>query len=155
MTEKLLIKKYGNRRLYDTEKSSYVSLSQVTDVIKQGRQVQVVDAKSNKDVTAFILTQIILEEARNKHILLPEPLLHLIIQYGENELSEFFEKHLQQTIKNYLVYKHAADEQFRNWLELGMDLSVAAQKRMTDLSPFKSFFELFADSAERRDKDKE
>jgi len=155
MTEKLLLKKYGNRRLYDTEKSSYVSLSHVADIIKQGRQVQVMDAKSNEDVTAFILTQIILEQARNKHILLPVPLLHLIIRYGENELSEFFENHLQQTIRNYLMYKRSADEQFRKWLEMGMDLSVAAQKSMTELSPFKSFFELFAESAEPRDKDKQ
>jgi polyhydroxyalkanoate synthesis repressor PhaR len=155
MPEKLLLKKYGNRRLYDTEKSSYVSLTQVADLIKQGRQVQVRDAKSNEDVTVFILTQIILEEARNKHILLPEPLLHLIIRYGENELSEFFEKHLQQTIKNYLIYKHSADEQFKKWLEVGMDLSVAAQKTITDLSPFKSFFELFAESAEPKKKDEQ
>ena len=154
MSEKLLLKKYGNRRLYDTEKSSYVSLNRVADIIKQGRQVQVMDAKSNEDVTAFILTQIILEQARNKHILLPVPLLHLIIRYGENELSEFFENHLQQTIRNYLMYKRSADEQFRKWLEMGMDLSVAAQKSMTELSPFKSFFELFAESAEPREKDK-
>ena len=153
MTEKLLLKKYPNRRLYDTEKSSYVSLNHVADLIKKGREVQVMDAKSNEDVTVFILTQIILEEARNKHILLPEPLLHLIIRYGENELSEFFEKHLQQTIKNYLIYKHSADEQFKKWLEVGMDLSVAAQKTLTDLSPFKSVLDLFAQSAEPKDKD--
>jgi len=153
MNKKLLLKKYGNRRLYDTEKSGYVSLNHVADIIKQGRQVQVVDAKSNEDVTGFILTQIILEEARNKHILLPESLLHLIIRYGENELSEFFEKHLQQTIKNYLIYKHSADEQFKKWLEVGMDLSAAAQKSITDLSPFKSFFELFTEPAEPKKKD--
>jgi polyhydroxyalkanoate synthesis repressor PhaR len=155
MTEKLLLKKYPNRRLYDTEKSVYVSLNHVADLIKQGREVQVVDAKSNEDVTAFILTQIILEEARNKHILLPVSLLHLIIRYGENELSEFFEKHLQQTIKNYLIYKHSADEQFKKWLEVGMDLSVAAQKTLTDLSPFKSVLELFAQSAKPKDKDQQ
>jgi polyhydroxyalkanoate synthesis repressor PhaR len=155
MPEKLLLKKYGNRRLYDTEKSSYVSLNRVADIIKQGRQVQVMDAKSNEDVTAFILTQIILEQARNKQILLPVPLLHLIIRYGENELSEFFENHLQQTIRNYLMYKRSADEQFKKWLEMGMDLSVAAQKSLTDLSPFKSFLELFAESAEPNKKDKQ
>lgn len=64
MTDKLIIKKYNNRRLYDTEKNSYVTLSQVSDVIKQGRQVEVVDAKTKEDVTAFILTQVLLEEAK-------------------------------------------------------------------------------------------
>ena len=155
MTEKLLLKKYANRRLYDTEKSTYVSLDHVADTIKQGRQVEVVDAKSNQDVTAFILTQIIMEEARKKNILLPVPLLHLIIRYGENVLSEFFEKYLQQTIKNYLLYKSTADERFRKWLELSMDLSVAAQKTITDLSPFKPFFELFVEPTGSEDKDKQ
>jgi polyhydroxyalkanoate synthesis repressor PhaR len=152
MTEKLLLKKYPNRRLYDTEKSIYVSLNHVADLVKQGREVQVIDAKSAEDVTAFVLTQIILEEAKSKHILLPVPLLHLIIRYGENVLSEFFEKHLQQTLTNYLLYKRTTDEQFRKWLEVGMDVSAAAQKTLTDLSPFKAVLDLFAQSAEPKDK---
>ena len=155
MAKILTIKKYSNRRLYDTEKSNYVSLNQVADLIKQGRQVQVVDAKTNEDVTAFILTQIILEEARTKNILLPVPLLYLIIRYGDNVLSEFFEKHLQQTIENYLTYKHSMDEQFRKWLEMSMDLSAAAQKTMAELSPFRPFLDLFADATKRSDDPKD
>ena len=81
MAERVLLKKYANRRLYDTEKSVYVTLSQVSDMIKEGRQVKVIDAKTEEDVTAFILTQIIVEEAKNKNSLLPVPLLHLIIEY--------------------------------------------------------------------------
>ena len=78
MADELLFKKYSNRRLYDTEESTYVSLSHVADKIRQGRHVKVIDAKSEEDVTAFILAQIILEEARKKNNLLPIPLLHLI-----------------------------------------------------------------------------
>ena len=95
MAEKVVLKKYANRRLYDTEKSAYVTLNQVADLIREGRQVEVIDAKTKEDVTAFILTQIILEASRKKNVLLPVPLLHLIIQYGENVLEEFFEKYLQ------------------------------------------------------------
>ena len=148
MAETLLLKKYANRRLYDTEKSKYVSLSQVSEVIKQGRQVEVIDAKTKEDVTSFILTQIILEEARKKSFLLPAPLLHLMIQYGENVLAEFFEKYLQQTIKGYLAYKSTADDEFRKWLDLGLDLSAIAQKTITSMPPFKSFFDLYSDSKE-------
>jgi len=122
MAERILIKKYPNRRLYDTEQSTYVSVNQVADMIRQGRQVEVIDAKTKEDVTAFILTQIILEEARNKNALLPVPLLHLIIQYGDNVLNEFFEKYLQQTITNYLAFRSAFDEQFSKWLDLGTGL---------------------------------
>lgn len=64
MVEILHFKKYANRRLYDTEKSAYVTLDDVMQGIRQGRRVAVVDAKTGEDVTAFTLTQIILEESR-------------------------------------------------------------------------------------------
>lgn len=151
MAEKILLKKYANRRLYDTEKSAYVTLNQVADMIKQGRQVEVIDAKTKEDVTALILSQIILEESRKKNVLLPVPLLHLIIQYGGNVLKEFFEKYLEQTVQNYLRYKSAVDEQFRKWLDLGMDLSDMAQKSVTGLTPFQSFFAPFPDSEDKKE----
>ena len=154
MAEKLLLKKYANRRLYDTEKSTYVSLNQVAEAIKQGRQVEVIDAKTEEDVTSIILTQIILEQARKNNFLLPAPLLHLIIQYGENLLAEFFEKYLEQTIKGYLAYMTTVDEQFRKWLDLGLDLSELAQKTLTSTVPFKSFFDLSSDSPINHDKEK-
>ncbi len=140
MPNKVKLKKYANRRLYDMEKSTYVTLNQVTSLIRQGRQVEVVDAKTKEDVTAFILTQIILEEAKRKNFLLPLPVLHLIIQYGDNILGEFFEKYLQQMIQTYLAHKQAVDEQFKKWLEMGLDY----QKTITELTPFKSFFDQFS-----------
>ena len=121
-------------------------------MIKQGRQVEVVDAKTKEDVTAFILTQIILEEAKNKNFLLPVPMLHLIIQYGNNILLEFFEKYLQQMVETYLAQKGAADDQFKQWLDLGADFSNLAQKTMDSLMPFKSFFDQFSYSSEKEDK---
>jgi len=105
------------------------------------------------DVTAFILTQIVLEKAKNKSALLPVPLLHLIIQYGENILEEFFEKYLEQTIKNYISYKAAFDEQFEKWLNLGTNLSQAGKKTMAGMTPFQAFFQQFSDSEETKEKD--
>jgi polyhydroxyalkanoate synthesis repressor PhaR len=144
MPDIVKLKKYANRRLYDTEKSEYVTLNQVADLIRQGRRVEILDAKTREDVTAFILTQIILEEAKNKNFLLPIPVLHLIIQYGDNVLGEFFEKYLQQMIQTYLAHKQAMDEQFNKWLEMGLDFSDMAQKTMAGLTPFKSFFDQFS-----------
>ncbi len=152
MTAKIRLKKYANRRLYDTDKSTYVTLNQVADDIKQGRRVEVLDAKTKEDVTAFILTQIVLEQAKNKHILLPIPLLHLIIQYGDNILGEFFEKYLQQMIQAYIAHKHAADKQFQNWLDMGFDFSKMAQEAITDVTPFKSLFDPFSFTSEKKKK---
>ena len=155
MPDKITLKKYANRRLYDMEKSAYVTLSQVADLIRQGRRVEVVDAKSKEDVTASILSQIILEEAKNKNILLPVPVLHLIIQYGDNVLGEFFEKYLQQMIQTYLAHKHAVDDQFKKWLEMGLDFSNITQKTMAGFSPFKSFFDQFSTYANKQEQKKE
>ena len=153
MSGRILFKKYANRRLYDTAKSTYVTLDQVAEMIRQGNQVEVRDAKTKEDVTAFILTQIVLEKAKNKSALLPVTLLHLIIQYGENILEEFFEKYLEQTIKNYISYKAAFDEQFEKWLNLGTNLSQAGQKTMAGMTPFQEFFQQFSDPEETKEKD--
>ncbi|MCK9196559.1 MAG: polyhydroxyalkanoate synthesis regulator DNA-binding domain-containing protein [Syntrophales bacterium] len=134
MPEKLLYKKYGNRRLYDTARSSYVNLDDITRTIREGRQVQVIDAKTKEDVTSFILTQIILEESRKRNFLLPLPLLHLIIQYGENILNEFFQKYLEQVLKTYLSYRTTTDSQFKKWLDRDIDYSA--------INPFKPFFDI-------------
>jgi polyhydroxyalkanoate synthesis repressor PhaR len=154
MTEKVLLKKYTNRRLYDAERSIHVTLNQVAEIIKEGRQVEVTDAKTKEDVTAFILTQIVLEEAKKRGALLPVPLLHLIIQYGDNVLEEFFQKYLEQTIQNYLKYKCAVDEQFRKWLEVGMDFSEMAQKTMTNLTPFQLLFHPLSHPKEKEESEK-
>jgi polyhydroxyalkanoate synthesis repressor PhaR len=151
MPNVLIIKKYNNRRLYDTENNTYVTLGQVSAMIKQGRQVEVIDAKTREDVTAFILTQIILEEAKKKNFLLPVPLLHLIIQFGETVLSEFFEKYLQQIIRNYLAYKSSVDEHFEKWLGLSANLVHRAKKSIPPISPFKSIFDLFPKSPQKQE----
>lgn len=145
----LLLKKYTNRRLYETEKSIYVTLDYVTDIIRHGRKIKVMDAKTGEDVTAAILTQIVFEEARKKKYLLPTPLLYLIIQYGENVLTDFFDKYLEQTIKNYLLFHNMADDQFKKWLEYGESYSKMNPQTMDGLSTFKPLFDLFAATAKK------
>ncbi|MEN6331077.1 MAG: polyhydroxyalkanoate synthesis regulator DNA-binding domain-containing protein [Smithella sp.] len=157
MDNKLLLKKYTNRRLYDTEKSIYVTLDYVTNIIRQGRQIVVVDAKTGEDVTAAILTQIVLEEARKKNYLLPNPMLYLIIQYGETVLSEFFEKYLEQIVKNYLLFRNMADDQYQKWLDLSTTYSQVSPQTLNSLLPFKSMFEAFSGNldAEKTKKDED
>ena len=154
MAEKVLLKKYANRRLYDTEQSKYVTLTEVTQLIRNGRQVEVIDAKTKEDVTAFILTQILLEQAKNKNGLLPVPLLLLIIQFGDNVLVDFFQKHLQQTINSYLAHKSLADDQFKKWLEVGKGLSAMAQENLSKVGPFGNIFDQFLKKKKTDDDDK-
>jgi polyhydroxyalkanoate synthesis repressor PhaR len=146
INETLVYRKYGNRRLYDTGKSCYVTLDDIAEVVRQGRQVQVVDAKTKEDVTAFILTQILLEASRKKNFLLPVPLLHLIIQFGGNVLNEFFQKYLEQIIKSYISYQTAADEQFRKWLDMGSGFP--------NMPPLQSFMDFFPNTGSAGAKEK-
>ncbi len=148
MTDTIVFKKYGNRRLYDTEKSKYVTIENVSEMIRTGRDVVIVDAQTKEDVTAFVLTQIIMEEAKKKNILLPTPVLHLIIRYGDNALGEFIEKYLQKTIQNYLKYKKAFDEQMKKWLDLGMNMSDLMSKSTDIQPPFVNMMNLFSSSEE-------
>lgn len=154
MPGKIIIKKYTNRRLYDTESSKYITINQVSDMIKNMKDIKVIDANTEEDVTAYILTQIVLEEAKSKKALLPVPLLLMLIRYGDNILSEFFEKHLQKTIENYINQKSAFDDHFRKMLEFSTELSGVAQKTMTEMSPFKTFMNMFSYPAEPSEKNK-
>jgi len=79
----VIIKKYANRRLYDTESSSYITLERLAEMIRQKREFKVVDAKSGEDITHNILTQIIMdEEARGATMLPVNFLRQLISMYG-------------------------------------------------------------------------
>ncbi len=81
VAQKIVLKKYPNRRLYDTLNSIYITLADVARMIRDGNQVEITDVRTNEDVTAFILTQIMLEQAKSNNIVLPSSLLHLIIRF--------------------------------------------------------------------------
>jgi len=155
MISKTVLKKYPNRRLYDTNRSGYVTLEQVAKMVKNGAQIEVIDAKTGEDVTAFILTQILMDQVRRNNSLLPVSLLHLIIRFGEDVLNEFFEKYLEKTIRSYLNYKNSMDEQFRLCIELGMDFSNMTKKTIKELKPFKPFFDKETESAPAQNRPKD
>ncbi len=82
-----LIKRYGSRKLYDTEESRYVSLEELAGWIRHGQEIRVIDNKTGDDVTSQTLTQIISEEGRRGTALLPNDLLHELIRLGEEAVS--------------------------------------------------------------------
>jgi len=96
-----IVKKYGNRRLYDTADSSYVTLAEVAARIRGGDDVRVVDAKTGEDLTPQTLAQIIFED-RDAARLLPVPVLQQLIRMGDDALGEFFGRHLSWALEVYL-----------------------------------------------------
>lgn len=161
MADKIAIKKYPNRRLYNTEQSAYITLEDVAALIRKGFRVEVTDVNTGEDVTSLVLTQIIMNKAKDAKGLLPVSLLHLIIQFGENLLHEFFEKYLERTIENYLDYRKRMDDQinaYNAYLEMGMDFSRMdfsryAGKTFKNIDPMK-FFSGANKTANDNDEDK-
>lgn len=103
----MIVKKYSNRRLYDTEASQYITLEELADRIRQGADVRVVDAKSNDDLTQATLAQIIIE-SRGAARMLPVPLLTQLIRMGDDALAEFFGRYLSTALELYLSAKQGA-----------------------------------------------
>jgi polyhydroxyalkanoate synthesis repressor PhaR len=89
MSQPVVVRKYENRRLYDTSTSRYVNLPEIAQMIREGAEVQVVDAKSGDDITRVILTQIIHEDARQKKGELPLPFLRELIVTSDRAFRDF------------------------------------------------------------------
>jgi len=103
----LLVKKYGNRRLYDTARSRYVTLEQIGESVRGCSDVRVVDAKTGEDLTAATLAQIIIE-GRGAARLLPVPLLIQLIRMGDDALAEFLGQYVTWALEVYLQAKQGA-----------------------------------------------
>jgi polyhydroxyalkanoate synthesis repressor PhaR len=103
------IKKYGNRRLYDTEESRYLTQDELAAKIRSGTDVKVIDAKSGADLTQATLTQIIIE-GRGAGRLLPVPLLLQLIRLGDDHLAEFFGRYVGAALDLYMQARRGAEQ---------------------------------------------
>jgi polyhydroxyalkanoate synthesis repressor PhaR len=137
----VIIKKYANRRLYDTESSSYITLDRLAQMVRQKRQFKVIDAKSGEDITHNVLTQIIMdEEARGKTMLPVNFLRQLIAMYGDRMQSmvpQYLEASLEAFQRNQSQFRDALAGAFT-----GGPFAAIAQRNM-------EFFEAAAGKAAR------
>jgi polyhydroxyalkanoate synthesis repressor PhaR len=103
----VLVKKYSNRRLYDTVQSRYITLEQLAELVRAGADARVVDAKTGEDLTQATLTQIIIE-SRGGARMLPVPFLLQLIRLGDTALAEFLGRYLSWALDMYLQLKQGA-----------------------------------------------
>jgi len=94
-TKKVTIKKYANRRLYDTESSSYITLDRLAAMIREGRDFEVVDARSGEDITHQVLTQIIVDEEARGSTLLPVNFLRQLIGLYGGQMQSAVPQYLE------------------------------------------------------------
>ncbi|MCI3132935.1 polyhydroxyalkanoate synthesis repressor PhaR [Phenylobacterium aquaticum] len=111
--DRVVIKKYANRRLYNTASSSYVTLEHLSDMVKQGVNFVVYDAKTNEDITRSVLTQIIFEEeSREGQNLLPIQFLRQLIGFYGNSMQAFLPSYLELSLATFAEQQERMRTQF-------------------------------------------
>lgn len=121
-TPPVVVKKYANRRLYNTESSSYITLDNLADMVRQGRDFVVYDAKTGDDITRSVLTQIIVEEEGKGQNLLPTAFLRQLIGFYGGSMQGLVPKYLEHAMSSF------ADQQEQ--------IRATMQKTMGSLFPF-------------------
>jgi len=138
--KRLEIKKYSNRRYYDATHSRHLTLDEIRNLIQQGYDLQVTDAKTSADITAQVLTQIILELDTPKLDSLPVPLLVRLIRMNDQLVKDFIDRNFNQALKSFLDYQHTLEEQIRRTHGLPSVLPSVSAWTKAMLEPFASAF---------------
>ncbi len=97
----VVIKKYANRRLYDTESSTYITLDDLCKMVKQGKDFVVVDAKTGHDLTRQVLAQIIFEQETKGFTMLPADFLRNVIQFYDTGMHDVLNNYLEASMKSF------------------------------------------------------
>jgi polyhydroxyalkanoate synthesis repressor PhaR len=109
---KVTIKKYANRRLYDTESSAYITLERLAQMVREGREFEVVDAKTGEDITRQVLTQIIVDEEARGSTMLPINFLKQLIGLYGNSMQNFVPSYLEAAMDAFQRNQSAAKDAF-------------------------------------------
>jgi polyhydroxyalkanoate synthesis repressor PhaR len=116
VAEQRLIKKYPNRRLYDTEESRYITLVDVQRLVREGMDIKVVDTQSGEDITRGILIQIITEQEAGGNPLFTTDMLTRFIRFYDESLQDAFSSFLDQTLKLYADQQQQMQSQIEQLL---------------------------------------
>jgi len=136
----LEIKKYPNRRYYDATHSRHLTLEEIRSLIQQGYDIRVIDAKTSADITAQVLTQIILELDTPKLDSLPVPLLVRLIRMNDQLVKDFIEKYFNQALKSFFDYQKQLEEQIRKTHGLPPVFPSVSAWTKAMLEPFSAVF---------------
>ena len=109
---KVTIKKYANRRLYDTESSSYITLDRLAAMVREGREFEVVDAKTGDDITRQVLTQIIVDEEARGSTMLPVSFLKQLIGLYGNSMQAVVPQYLDAAMDAFKRNQQAIGDAF-------------------------------------------
>ena len=116
--ERLEIRKYPNRRYYDTTRSRHVTLDEIHNLIRQGYEVHVIDSKTRRDITSEVLVQIIAELDPPKLCVFPVPLLHRLLRSNERMMGDFVDRFFTQPLGALLESQRSMEQVLREAIGL-------------------------------------
>jgi len=125
LEQPVVVKKYANRRLYNTESSSYITLDNLAAMVRAGRDFVVYDAKSGDDITRGVLTQIIVEEEAKGSALLPTGFLRQLIGFYGDSMQGLLPRYLEQAMTSFARQQQqvrvAMQQTMGNFFPFGME----------------------------------
>jgi polyhydroxyalkanoate synthesis repressor PhaR len=130
----VIIKKYANRRLYDTESSSYITLERLAEMVRQKREFKVVDARSGEDITHNVLTQIIMDEESRGQTLLPVSFLRQLIGMYGGQVQSMLPQYLEASLEAF----HRNQSQMRETLSSAFAANPFAELARRNMELFQS-----------------
>jgi polyhydroxyalkanoate synthesis repressor PhaR len=107
-----VIKRYSNRKLYDTETKQYITLDQIADLVRKGQELQVIENTSGEDLTALTLSQIILEQEKKQRGFLPRSVLNALVEAGGKPMSS-----LRQHLESPLGFLRQVDDEIERRIQ--------------------------------------
>ena len=132
----IIIKKYANRRLYDTSTSSYVTLDHLSELVREGRDFEVRDAKSGEDLTRQVLTQIIFENETKGEGALPLNFLRQLIGFYGGGAQTFLPSYLEMSMNSF-------SEAQKEWRKAANPMNMFEQQAKRNMSMFEEAMKLF------------
>lgn len=148
----VIIKKYANRRLYNTSSSSYITLDDLAKMTREGIEFQVLDAKTGSDITHSILTQIIMEEeASGAEQMLPISFLRQLIAMYGNSMQALMPHYLEASMENFQANQRKLQEMFKQ----SMGGEAFAKMAETNMAMFKAATSAFMPKEEAASKPKD
>lgn len=142
----VIVKKYANRRLYNTESSSYVTLETLAEMVRKNRDFVVYDAKTGEDITRAVLTQIIVDEEGKGNALLPVNFLRQLIGVYGSEMPQMMPKYLEQAVAQFMrqqeTMRETMSKTFGPFMPPGMEDMSRKNMEMMEraMAVFKPFY---------------
>jgi polyhydroxyalkanoate synthesis repressor PhaR len=141
----VIVKKYANRRLYNTESSSYITLDNLAEMVRKDRDFVVYDAKTGEDITRSVLTQIIVEEEGKGHAMLPTNFLRQLIGFYGDNVQSVVPRYLEQAMTSFARQQEQMRETMTKTLgpflppgmeDMGRKNMAMMERAMTLFTPF-------------------